>query len=133
MTGTLSRPFRIRARWLVASALYVGLIFFLSSRPYLRVPGPEFALKDKLAHGAEYGILAWLISRSLRPVKSLPVAMEVLWFVALGAGIAALDELFQGTVAGRVKDIFDWTADVVGLTLGSTLSLVHARRKRASS
>ena len=111
--------------------MYVGLIFFGSSRPYLRAPGPDFALKDKLAHCTEYGVLGWFVSRALRPGREVPRGIEILWFVALGAGIAGLDELFQGTVAGRVTDIRDWTADVTGVTIGAGLSVLHARRKRA--
>lgn len=128
----MTAPFRIRRPWLVLSALYVALIFFGSSRPYLRAPGPDFALKDKVAHCTEYGILGWLVSRALRPRREVPPVVEVLWFVALGAGIAGLDELFQGTVAGRVKDINDWAADVTGVTIGATISVLHARRKRAA-
>ena len=127
----MATTFGIRGRWLVLCALYVGVIFFGSSRPYLRVPGPEFDLKDKMAHCTEYGILGWLVSRALRPSRPLPAALEVMWFAAIGAGIAALDETFQGTIPGRTKDIWDWTADVTGLTIGSTLSILHARRKRA--
>ena len=85
--------------------MYVGLIFFGSSRPYLRAPGPDFANKDKIAHCTEYGILGWFMSRALRPARPVPAVVEVLWFVALGAGVAGIDELFQGTVAGRVTDI----------------------------
>jgi VanZ family protein len=117
--------------WLLLTTLYVALIFFASSRPYLRPPGPDFALKDKLAHCTEYGILGWLVSRSLRPGREVPRAIEVLWFVALGAGIAGLDELFQGTVAGRVTDVRDWAADVTGLAIGAGISVSRARRKRA--
>jgi VanZ family protein len=112
--------------------MYVALIFFGSSRPYLRAPGPEFALKDKLAHCLEYGVLAWFISQSLRPKREVPLVVEVLWFVALGAGIAGLDELFQGTVAGRVTDVTDWMADVTGLLLASAFSVAHARRKHTT-
>jgi VanZ family protein len=78
-------------------------------------------------------MLGWFMSRALRPARQVPVAVEILWFVALGAGIAGLDELFQGTVAGRVTDIHDWMADVTGLTLGAGLSVLHARRRRVSS
>jgi VanZ family protein len=113
--------------------MYVGLIFFGSSRPYLRAPGPDFANKDKIAHCTEYGILGLLLSRAVRPVRTVPAAVEVLWFVALGAGIAGLDEIFQGTIAGRVTDIADWTADVLGLTIGAGISVLHARRRRAST
>lgn len=128
----MTAPFRIRRPWLLLSALYVALIFFGSSRPYLRAPGPDFVLKDKLAHGTEYGVMGWLVSRALRPRREVPAAVEILCFVALGAGIAGLDEMFQGTVAGRVKDINDWAADVTGVTIGATVSVLHARRKRAA-
>jgi VanZ family protein len=113
--------------------MYVGLIFFGSSRPYLSPPGPDFPNKDKVAHCTEYGILGWLLSRALRPTRPVPAAVEVLWFVALSAGIAGLDETFQGTIAGRVKDIHDWMADVAGVTIGATISVLHARRRRAPS
>jgi VanZ family protein len=131
MTAT-GGTFRVRLPWLALSAMYVGLIFFASSRPYLRAPGPDFALKDKLAHCTEYGILGWLVSRALRPGRDVPRAVEVLWFVALGAGVAGLDELFQGSVAGRVSDIRDWVADVTGLAIGASTSVLLARRKRAA-
>lgn len=127
-----SAPLRIRLPWLLVSVMYIGLIFFGSSRPYLSPPGPDFANKDKIAHCTEYGVLGWLMSRALRPGRDVPRGVEILWFVALGAGIAGLDELFQGTVAGRVTDIRDWSADVTGLTIGTTISVLHARRKRAA-
>lgn len=126
-----SMPFRLHRRWLLVAAAYLALIFFVSSRPYLRSPGPEFQLKDKLAHAVEYGLLGWFMSRAMRPSRRLPLVVDVLWFVALGAGIAALDELFQGTVPGRVTDPGDWLADVTGLLIGTTWSVTHAHRTRA--
>ncbi len=128
----VSAPLRIRLPWLLVSTMYIALIFFGSSRPYLRPPGPDFAFKDKLAHCAEYAVLGLLVSRAIRPGRDVPRGVEILWFVALGAGIAGLDELFQGTIAGRVTDIRDWTADVTGLTIGATISVLTARRKRAA-
>jgi VanZ family protein len=123
-------PFRIRPSWLLVFAMNVGLIFFASSRPYLRAPGPDFQMKDKLAHAVEYGVLGWLMSRAARPARALPLVVEVLWFVALGAGIAGLDELFQSTVPGRMMDVTDWMADVTGLVIGTTFSLQHMRATR---
>lgn len=123
-------PFELRRPWLLVIAMYVGLIFFVSSRPYLHAPGPEFQMKDKLAHAVEYGLLGWFMSRAARPATRVPAAVEVLWFVALGAGIAGLDELFQGTVPGRMKDITDWMADVTGLLAGTAIAVAHTRRKR---
>ncbi|HEX6790718.1 MAG TPA: VanZ family protein [Candidatus Krumholzibacteria bacterium] len=123
-------PFEIQRPWLLVIALYVGLIFFASSRPYLHAPGPEFQMKDKLAHALEYGVLGWLMARAARPAARVHPVVEVLWFVALGAGIAGLDELFQGTIPGRMKDVTDWMADVTGLLVGAMLASTHARRKR---
>ena len=127
-----SLPFRVEGRWLLVAAAYVALIFFVSSRPYLRPPGPEFQMKDKLAHAVEYGLLGWFMSRAVRPGRRLPIVVEVLWFVALGAGIAGLDELFQATIPGRVTDPGDWFADVAGLLAGTTLSVTNARRTRTT-
>lgn len=128
----VSVPFQIRRPWLLVSAMYVALIFFASSRPYLHAPGPDFQFKDKLAHAVEYGLLGWLMARTARPTRQLHPAIEVLWFVALGAGIAGFDELFQGTVPGRMTDVTDWIADVIGLLLGTTLAVMSARRSRLS-
>lgn len=126
----ISVPFEIRRPWLLVIALYVALIFFASSRPYLHAPGPDFQYKDKIAHAMEYGLLGWFMSRAARPVRRVPLVVEVLWFVALGAGIAGLDELFQGTVPGRMTDVTDWMADVIGLLAGTTIAATHARRTR---
>jgi VanZ family protein len=126
----VSVPFETRRPWLLVIALYVALIFFASSRPYLHAPGPDFQMKDKLAHALEYGLLGWFMSRAARPLRPVPLAVEVLWFVALGAGIAGLDELFQGTVPGRLTDVTDWMADVTGLLVGTTIAATHARRTR---
>ena len=78
----------------------------------------------------EYGLLGWFMSRAARPVRGVPPVIEVLWFVALGAGIAGLDELFQGTVPGRMTDVTDWIADVIGLLAGTAIGVNHARRTR---
>jgi VanZ family protein len=129
----MSAPISIRRQWLLLTGLYVVLIFFLSSRPYLHAPGPNFYMKDKLAHGIEYFVLGWLMARAIRPARTPSRLIRVLWFVALGAGIAATDEMFQGTIPGRVKDVTDWMADVTGLSIGATLSIVRAARAEHSS
>jgi len=107
----------------VITIVYVGLIFFLSSRPYLHAPGPEFHMKDKVAHCVEYGALGFLLTLSV----ALPVTRSrwIAFFLALaiGATVAAADELFQGTVPGRQRDITDWLADITGIALASGLAI----------
>jgi VanZ family protein len=114
--------------WAVLAAAYVGLIFFVSSRPYLRAPGPEFDMKDKLAHGSEYAILGALLARLVAGRGLRPLVISLLLVVAVGASIAAADEMFQGTVPGRQRDPADWLADVCGLTAGAATMLVLTRR-----
>jgi VanZ family protein len=118
----------IRRAWLAGTVAYVMLVFLASSRPYFYPPGPDFVLKDKFVHALEYGVLAWLMSRALRPARTPSALVAVLFVVAVGALIGAADELFQGTVPGRVTDLYDWVADVVGLLLAASVLAWHRRR-----
>jgi VanZ family protein len=123
-------PLSIRRAWLALLAAYVALIFFASSQPYLHAPGPDFDLKDKMIHAAEYFVLAWIAARALVPVRAPGRLVGVLFIVALGATIAAADELYQGTVPGRMTDVNDWIADVAGLTLGAALAQWRLRARK---
>jgi VanZ family protein len=118
----------VRRRWLAAALVYVALIFFVSSRPYLRSPGPEFDMKDKLAHALEYGILTALLWRALAPVLGGDRLTAALALVAVAATLAAADEVFQGTVPGRLTDLHDWLADVSGAAVAATVSVLRAAR-----
>jgi len=106
---------------------YVLLIFFASSRPYLRSPGPDFPLKDKVAHTTEYAILGLLLYRGIRFSASRSRWVTVFFLLAVGLSIAALDELFQGYIPGRQTDFFDWVADGVGLSLTIGIAVFRAR------
>jgi len=111
--------------------LYVLLIFFVSSRPYLQSPGPDFKFKDKFAHLAEYTILGALLFGNIRWMVSRSRLTTFLFLFAIGVSVAALDEMFQGYVPGRRTDITDWLADAVGVALGITV-LMWVRPRRAS-
>ncbi len=113
-------------RWLAVAVAYVALIMFVSSRPYLSAPGPEFEMKDKLAHFVEYAILSALLARAIGRAAARSFAVTFLLLVAIGATVAALDEVLQGTVPGREKDVMDWVADVAGVAAGGGLVLWFA-------
>ena len=108
---------------------YVGLIFTLSSIPNL-APPTAMTNADKLAHFTEYGILGWLLVRALGTRFRRRLVPAVLGAVLLGAGIAAADEMYQGTV-GRHRDARDWAADVTGI-LVATLVWLWIQRRRAN-
>ncbi|MCK4303168.1 MAG: VanZ family protein [Candidatus Eisenbacteria sp.] len=109
-----------------ALALYIGLIFFLSSQPLVPTEDP-FPHWDKVVHGVEYGILGYLSQRAAR-LRGRGGTGVRRWmcvgFVLLGGmGVAVADELLQSTVPGRVTSLWDLVADTVGLMGGLALNL----------
>jgi len=109
---------------------YVVLIFTISTRPNLKPPGPNFANKDKVAHLIEYGILGVLLVRAFGAGVPGSRWTVLLFLLAIGASVAASDEMVQGTVPGRSKDVLDWAADVTGLAVGISLT-IRARASRS--
>lgn len=98
--------------------IYVLLIFFISTRPYLHPPGPDFKFKDKLAHTSEYLILGVLLYTGVGGVIRRP-RFTLFWILfAIGATLAAMDEVVQTFIPGRFPSYYDWLADVAGLALG---------------
>lgn len=98
--------------------MYVLLIFFVSSRPYLQSPGPDFHLKDKAAHLTEYLVLGLLLSTGIGYVVIRKKTLTFLFLFAVGASIAGMDEVFQSYIPGRRMDFYDWLADVAGVAFG---------------
>jgi VanZ family protein len=115
---------------IVMLVAYVMLIFTLSTRPNLKPPGPDFHNKDKVAHLIEYGVLGVLLSLALGSSAPGTRWTAFVFLLAIGASVAATDEMVQGMVPGRSKDIFDWCADVVGLAAG--ISATMRRRPRVA-
>lgn len=114
--------------------LYIVLMFFVSSRPYLRSPGPDFELKDKVAHFVEYYILGTLLFSAVGHAATRDRMITFLFLAAVGASIGGLDEMLQSYVPGRVTSVSDWAADALGVSLGvATAMLLAARRTRSSA
>ena len=131
----------MRRRWIWVVG-YVSLIFTLSSMPHLAPPsGIDNA--DKVAHFLEYFVLGVLLARGWM-TSSPPGSPLRTWMLTIitGTVIAALDEIYQGTV-GRQRSVADWVADNVGLIAGGgvvargyldrILDRIHDRMERKSS
>ncbi len=105
---------------------WAAVLFVLSALPQLG-RAPSFPFSDKVAHVAIYGILgitlAWGWSRSPRPVSHLVLLVA-------GAVYGISDEWHQMYVPGRVPDVADWLADVVGLGVGYAAALQFVERVR---
>lgn len=102
---------------------YVLVIFAVSTRAYMKPPGPEFHYKDKAAHLIEYSVLGALLSFALGARANRARFVTFALLVAVGASVGATDEMIQGVVPGRSKDIFDWMADLVGVAIGVSVLL----------
>lgn len=124
---------RWRAWW--PAAAWAALILALTSVPHPSSPLPSFVGLDKLVHAGMYGVLGLLAAVSaardvrLRGRPALHVALAV---AAAVAALGALDELHQALIPGRSAELLDWTADLVGGTLGALAGLPRLRRRPAA-
>jgi VanZ family protein len=100
----------------VPAVLWMGVIFFLSTLPESATPGRDI-LPDKVCHGGEYFILAFLIlfalQRTTRASFSTAFWITLVWAVLYGLS----DEIHQLYVPTRQFAIGDLLADVGGVVL----------------
>ncbi len=107
---------------------YFGIIFFVSSLPGIKIPGPV-GITDKLAHLAEYAVLGILLSRALRQTTTLSYSWVICVVVIVSFLYALSDELHQSFVPGRDCSIDDAWADLIGSTLGGFLYPLFSQLK----
>jgi len=107
--------------------LYVALIFFASTRPNLKPPGPEFPLEDKAIHFAEYTLLGVLLFKGIGYTALRDRRLAFLFLFSVGASVGGLDEIVQSYVPGRSMSIFDWMADAAGVALGVGMFVTQRR------
>lgn len=114
----MTRRFQARKLlWLAPALLEIAAIAFLSSRTTL-MSMPSILDWDKLQHASAYGVLAGLLRlgfvRGLDFGESLASVTGVIGAAAYGI----VDEVHQGFVPGRERDIHDWIADAAGALMG---------------
>jgi len=96
---------------------YMALIFFLSSRPDIQLPGPE---SDKAWHSMGYAGLGALLTRAAAGGLGQPVSLgHAALAVAVATAYGATDEWHQSFVPGRVADLLDLRADAIGAVVGT--------------
>lgn len=131
--------FANRGRVALAAA-YTFAVLFVGQRPASEIPklgfGFGFIPTDKAAHFFMYGLLAWLVLRSMDPRHRSPRAaiLAVGWVMLVGA----TDELWQSIAnRGRTGDPMDWIADLLGamgaLVAWRLLDLSGSRRTQVES
>ena len=78
---------------------------------------------DKLVHGALYLVLGWLVGLALCASGNRRFGAGLLAVVAL-AVFALLDEVHQRWLPGRVPSVGDWSADILGATIGLAVGMI---------
>lgn len=115
-------------RWLPA-AFWASLIFYLSSRPDVKLPGREFYLKDKFVHAGAYAILCAAVLFGSRGSRSHDTARGIGLLSVITYGF--LDEVHQRFVPGRLCEAADFLADAAGaVAVFCLVYLWEERRKR---
>ena len=105
-------------RWKLPAILWALIIMALTSYPTLSVPDFGFDPMDKLAHFAVYFVLAFLVTRALVQDNIKTLIGIIFKSFLINGGFALFDEVHQIPIPGRVGDIVDWSADILGIIFG---------------
>lgn len=110
-------------RWL-PPILWMGLLFFSSSRSFLPSPVEPGTLADilfwKTAHLVEYAILGGLLLRAFHSGSS-PAKREGIWSWAISSLFGLFDEYHQTLIPGREGKLVDAAINSFGALLGLLL------------
>lgn len=109
--------------------LWMGVIFWFSSMPELKSALPSLAdlVLRKLAHMAEYALLAVLTMRALGVRSERTLIVTTLF---LGVGYAVSDEIHQSFVSGREAAFTDVVIDGLGVLIGMGVWEILEQSKR---
>jgi VanZ family protein len=112
------------------AALWVAVLFSLSSWSNPTGPGWLMTVDDKVAHFMLFSVLGVALAIG-RWWSGLAISHWIA--IAVGMTYGALDELYQSTVPNRVPSLEDWYADVVGVWVGYLLVTYLVRRTGRTS
>ena len=127
--GLLNNPFSKNpvpffSRWFPPVAVY-ALIFWFSSQTPADLP---VGIPDVIPHFTEFLVLAFLLSRAVRPRNRGGILF--VWFLLLLLALG--DEFHQAFVPGRVCALNDFLVDSAGALAGIMLWGKLERRGQAS-
>jgi VanZ family protein len=118
---------KLRPNWWWAVALYMALIFYLSSIPPIE-PFPGASGLDKPEHYIAYGILAFVAALAVwGSSKSWSLLKVAIAAVAIASAYGITDEFHQSFVPSRHCDLIDWVADTLGAISGALIALLVLR------
>jgi VanZ family protein len=121
---------RIDPRYAIVTAVYVMVIYWLSSLPDLSSPkqDPLTLFLMNLGHLPLFAVLAFCLLKTFSRVGKSWWPRYALAFV-VGAAGGALDEWHQSFVPGRSSSIVDFLVDAIGIGAMLLLLRLSALRK----
>ena len=109
------------------AALCLVLIITATSIPNLRTP-PEYPNADLIFHIVAYLVLAVLTARAFSMTGYRHKGLWV-FLLAMGLGLAAIDEYHEVMIPGRTPSLLDFSMNVIGFTAGTGLSKIRYKNK----
>jgi len=110
---------------------WAAAIFIQSSLSDISAPELGFDWQDKVYHAIEYAILGFLLIRALRFQGNHFLQKHAAWLTLLiGSAYAISDEIHQFYVPGRMADVHDVIADIVGVALVLIIYFLGIRIRR---
>ena len=119
-------------RWAFLAAIYMALIFAVSSVPddrddpdsRIKIVRPEI---QNLAHIPAYALLTWLWWRAFAS-RGGPRRRAALYAAGIAVAYGALDEVHQFFVEGRYASVTDTLLNAAGAVL--VVAVVYLRTRR---
>ncbi len=104
--------------------VYAGVIFYLSSLPYISVPSiaglEQIDPERLLLHLVEYGIFGFLLFRAFVSTENSSFVQRALFLATLiGFFYGITDEVHQYFVPFRTPSVIDAISDGIGSFLGA--------------
>lgn len=115
---------------------YSIVLLVILSAPNVRPPRfLKFPHSDKVMHACQFGILSFLICRSLlRHSAGVGRFLVFIASVSITVSYGGTIELIQEAVPGRVADLRDVAADAAGALLAASICLfLETNRKRSQN
>jgi VanZ family protein len=110
-------------RYVLPLVVFMGVIFYLSSREAFPIVMPEWVYYfDKFVHAAIFGFLALLFIRNWIRGDIAVFTMQAFVATVVFASLYGItDEFHQRFVPGRTPDVLDWVADTTGAVVMCSL------------
>jgi VanZ family protein len=104
--------------WKLPALLWGVIILALTSYPKLKIPDIGFNAIDKVAHLCVYAVFGFLIIRAIIENQTNTSHRDYFRTGFYGTAFSIFDELHQKYIPGRFCDVWDATADIIGIFLG---------------